>query len=536
LKITYKKNCKLKIFLRKKEIKFDINQDINIDNCRSEYNKIIDSISKNNDNNIHYLTSKIIERNTINHKLFEDLCFIHLLKNFQKKNVEIYTNNISLFLHFEFIAKYTLLTRFCFNILNIKHYIKPYFSILKFFLNNIKFYFLHANKKYSKNLNNNFIIFSTVTESNLFNKKIVNVYDDWFYQHLKKKNYKIRILLNLHKINSRKNFLKNIRSKKNKFIIIHDYLNIKDFFFIFENFYYKRKISLSDKILFFDINVKKNFEHYLKKEDSGIDILYYKFLEKINSDNIKIFLPHENNIVEKAIICGIKRFVPKNRIFGYFKTTNPKNLLNHHYTSQKNFLLTTKPDIFLFNSNKYRKLFKHKYKKIIAYNFPAFNQLYLKHAKSYDVKHATNKVLVLLTGDHEENKYIIELLNKLTDKSINFLFRHHPFYKFNIKKYFKKSNYRCVNNISLTNEIFLRVKIVVTGYSATAVEFAIRKFPIAFVYNKSSIIKNPFDFTGIKNYRLISTSKMLLKFYNNPIIKDYKNNFFNLKLKIPKII
>ena len=535
--IIYKKNCKLEIYSNEKKINFDINKSIDIENCRDEYNKIIDSISARNSQNIHYLTLKIIERNTIYHKLFEDLCLIRLVKKFRAKNTKVYTNNISLFLYFKTIARYTLLTGICFQFLTIKEHTKPFLSVLKLFIENIKFYFLYAKKKYRVNLDNKFIIFSFVTDLNFSNKKIINIYDSWFHKYLKKKqNYKIKILLYLNLTKSKKNILKKIRLKNDKFIIIHDYLNFKDFFFIFKNFFCKRQIKLNANLLFFNIKIDKIFRYYLKKENSGIDILYYKFFERIYSNNIKIFLRHENNIIEKAMIFGIKKFINKNRIFGYFQTTNPKNLLNHHYTSQRNFLLSPKPDIFLFNSNKYKNLFKKKYKDIITYNFPALDQLYLGNAKSYDVKEATNTILVFLTGDNEENKFIIHLINELNLKYIKFLFRTHPFHKFNVKKYFKGSNYLVVNNIDLTNEIFLKIRAVVSGYSAVMVEFSLRNFPIGFIYNKASIIKNPFDFTDIRNYHMISTSKMLLKFFEDPLVKKNKKNLFNLEPKIPKVL
>ena len=532
MKIIYKKNHKLKIFINKKKINFDLNKDQNIDNCKKEFNKIIEKISSGHKDNIHYLTLKIIERNTLVHNLFEDLCLINLIKKYKTNGLEIYTNNVSLFLHFKPIANFTFFTGLYFRFVLVKNYTKPYVSLFNCFLKNLKFYFLYSNKKYRQNLSKKFVFFSVLTSSSFKNGKINDLYNGYLTKARNMENRKVKIMPYLHEIENLKYIIKKIRSKKDRFIVIHDYLNITDYFFIFKNFFYKRKIKFNSKLIFFNINVMNVFNHYLKKESSGIDIFYYKFFEKIQSNNVNFFLHHENNIIEKAIILGIRKFIKKTKIYGFFHMTNPKNLLNHEYTSSNAFEASPKPDVFLFNSNKYKSIFEEKYPRIKGFNFPALKQMYIKNAKNYSEQKKNKVILVILTGDINENKFLLNLLNEPEFKNYQFLFRQHPFFLFDVKKHYKGSNYIMTNDDSLSSKRFLNVGAVISGYSGLLVEFSLRGFPVGLIYQKDSIFKNPFDHTEIKNYVAINSKEKLIKFFKKPLFKKSKNNFFNLKKEI----
>ena len=79
------------------------------------------------------------------------------------------------------------------------------------------------------------------------------------------------------------------------------------------------------------LKVPKNLgKHYQNKESVSLAPIFYSFTKKLkemSSDNIIFIHHHENMILEKALILGVRKYLPKSKLIGYFHTTKPRNQL-----------------------------------------------------------------------------------------------------------------------------------------------------------------------------------------------------------------
>lgn len=528
MKLNYK-NTDLEIFIDNKLFDYDINKDIDIELLRENFNNRISDLSQKN-NSLEYWTMRIVERNSLVHNLFLDICRIELInKLIQKyKNIEIYTNNSVLYIYFKKYATISLKDTLKFELKKLIQECRPYLSMIKFMIKKAKFAFKFKDKRYMKDLSNTTIIQTWVSDTNFKN----DVFKDSYYGDLvsyleqnKKKTITWPVFYNVK--NSSK-AIKFIRENSNKFLMIEDYLKINDYIFAIGVFLKKRFFNLGN-IKIDNKDYTKIFKHYQNKEVVEQITLFYSFtkrLSEVGNKNITFINHHENMIPEKALILGVKKYLKDSKVLGYFHTTKPKNQLCLEYANYNDYKIAPKPDAIIFNSDKYKKYYETKYPKIPMYRGVAFKQLHLKNQSKLAVN-TSDKVLVLFSGTNDEIKLMFDLLNSLENR-YEFIFRMHPMNQFSVKTYYQNDNYEIKNEISLDG-LLNNVSKVISTYSAVAVESALKGLEVGLVYNKKELLINPFDDTDITNYQLVCSSEDLKKFLLHDYDKQEIEQIFNVE-------
>lgn len=535
MRICYK-NIDIDIYAEGNKIDFDLNRDIDIDSIRFMFNERIASLSLKNDS-IAYWTLRISERNTLIHNLFLDICRIELVKTYikKKKNITIYTNNISIFLFFRKEAKITFNSFFLFLITKTLVRFKPYGGLVKYIIKKTVFNIRFKNKYNIKNLSNHIIIQTWVSDVNFTGGNFKDAYYGNLVAFLKKQNKNVitwPIFYNVKNINYAISFL---RKNHQDFLMMEDYLTPLDYLVSIKHFFLKRFINLGQVV------INKNdytsvFNFYKKKECVEEASLMYSFtkrLKKNNIENITFLINHENMIFEKGIILGVRTFLKNSKVIGCFHTTKPRNLLCLDYASVAESIIAPKPDFILFNSDVYKNYYQKKYPKIISKNGIAFKQLYLNNLPAQKIKIRNSNVLVIFSGTISEIKLMCSLISKIPGKH-NFLFRMHPMNQFKVESLYDQKNYKLVNENKIEELLLISNKVLST-YSSLSLEMAVQGNNIGLVYDKQKLLLNPFDETGIKNYSLISNTNELVSFLKKENKKETKASFFNIENEFYKI-
>ena len=124
---------------------------------------------------------------------------------------------------------------------------------------------------------------------------------------------------------------------------------------------------------------------------------------------------------------------------------------------------------------------------------------------------------------------MFSLLSKVKN-SYKFLFRMHPLNRFNVAEFYQYKNYKIVNEESI-DELLSKSKKIISTYSATALESALRGIEVGLIYDKRKLLFNPFDNTNINNYQLILNNLELEDFLNKKSEVCKFGHFFNLDEK-----
>jgi len=530
----YFKNTGLKILINNKKYNFNLEKEINIKKIRKTYNDLVSDISLSNYKNLEYWSNNISERNTITSDHFLDFCYINLINKHKKKEIQIFTNKLSIFFYFSKDSQIGVISKIQFYIHFLYEKIITFKKVLFFLFKNLYIHLFYCNKKFKKNLNNSVILQTWISDFNFKNSNFFDLYNFNLKKKLQNKNKnKIYTWLIFNEVKNFKNVFKIIRVKNNEFIFIGDYLNLIDYFRSVLFYFKSKKINLDQKNLK-NKKIFNLFNYYNSTSPISYAILFFYFIEKIKkSKDINFLCHHENNIPEKILISSIKKFKLKSKIIGFFHTTKPNNLLYTDYASYNEYLISPKPDTVIFNSSFYTKFFKKKYKSENYINGFALTQSHL--LKNFNKKNKGKKfIIIFFTGDMSENKMILKILNTEKFKKYNFLFRMHPMNNFKIKEYYEYNNYKIVNNKKINDLLKYNISKVITGYSGMAVEFHQRNLEVCLVANKEKLFLNPFDNLNITNYKIVYSSEELFKFLNVSNInkgKKVRTDIFNLREK-----
>ena len=388
------KNTGLKILINNKKYNFNLEKEINIKKTRKIYNDLVSDISLSNYKHLEYWSNNISERNTITSDHFLDFCYINLIKKYKKKEIQIFTNKLSIFIYFSKDSQIGIISKIQFYIRFLFEKIITFKKVLFFLIQNLYIHFFYCNKKFKKNLNNSIILQTWISDFNFKNSNFFDLYNYNLKEKLYHKNEnkkKIYTWLIFNKVKNLNNVFKLIRNKNNEFLIIGDYLNLIDYFRSIIFYFKSKKINLKQKKLK-NKKILKLFNYYNSTSPITYAILFFYFIEKIRKfKNINFLCHHENNIPEKILISSIKKFKIKSKIVGFFHTTKPNNLLYTDYASYKEYRISPKPDTVIFNSSFYTKFFKKKYKNENYINGFALKQ---NHLKKKSIKKTKEKNLL----------------------------------------------------------------------------------------------------------------------------------------------
>ncbi len=528
MQIRFKKT-NLDIYIQNKKYDYDINKDINIDSIRDSFNSTIGKLSQKHDS-LEYWLMRISERNTLVNDLFLDICKIRVLEslNSENKNLQIYTNNISIYYYFKAKINISLIDRFKFEFKQKVMSFMPYLNLVRFIMVKTLFNIRHVDNDYKQDLNDCIIIQTWVSDDNFQPEGFHDSYYGSLAKYLKAHGRKVMTWPVFHNVVNEDIAIRYLRD--NNFLIMEDYLSFGDYLKAIKDFFVKRYIRFGDINIDGD-NFSTVFNVYQKREGLEHASLFYSFAKRLNecsNHNITFIHNHENMISEKSLILGVRKYLPNSKMIGYFHTTKPKNVLCLDYSSKCEYEISPKPDAIIFNSDAYRRYFQSKYKNMPMYNGVAFKNLHLK--EEIQRGELTDKILVLFSGVMTEVSLMLGMLENLSTDKYHFLFRMHPMNTFDIKKRYSFNNYEIVNN-SPFDAVLSRVSKVISNYSSAALESSLRGKMVGLLYNAHSLMLNPFDDTDIENYQPISTQKGLMDFLELRSASTKEQIFFNIEDK-----
>lgn len=534
MKILYK-NTNLDVYKNSNKIDFDINKDVDVATLRGCFNKTIGELSLKHDS-LEYWLMRLSERNTLVNDLFLDICRIVMLEALSEKHNDlcVYTNNLSIFIYFNTKSEISFKDNFKFNVKKCFSIFKPYLGVLSFLIKKILFTIKYVDRSQMRNLSNFTVIQTWVSDNNFTGKEFKDSYYGDLAAYLKSHKKKVITWPVFYNVYNEKKVVSSLRESSSNYLIIEDYLTMRDYIAAIRHFFVKRFLNLGDIEIDGD-SFSSIFKYYQKRESVEYVSLFYQFtkvLKDKGSENITFIQNHENMISEKALILGVKDFLSDSVVIGYFHTTKPENILCLEYASEEEYEISPKPDTVIFNSNKYKKFYENKYKKLTMHNGVAFKQLHLKNSTK-PFKNDSLDVLVLFPGTQGLVEKMFGLLNQLKG-DYSFLFRMHPLNQFDVKKYYGRNDYQIVNKESFDG-LIANANKVISAYSAAVVEAALEGCSIGLLYDKSELLLNPFDSTTVKSYTLISDVDTLEEFLEESHTTDTVEQFFNLDEEYYKI-
>lgn len=496
------------------EYLYNLNEDIEIESIKNEFNNSLIKIFETEKNEYLWLT-RTFERNTLQSKLFEDTCFIILVIDLLNKNknnkVVIYTNRDFIFNQLRKIIKPK---KSCSGIFKFKRIKRDFINNAKdfFFISKFIFNVIYSSTNKSNIPKKSYIIQTWINESNFKSGVFKDSYFPGLVDFYKKNNIESYIWPIIYNCNA-KSIRKKVNALENVFNI-YAMINLLD---LLDLLAVRRKKNIKkncQKLIVKGIDLTDLLKQHLAVEiyeDADVIYLMGKRIER--SKKLTFIVNHENMISEKALIMGLGSNSPgtTNRVFALFHSAKPRNLLCLDYNDSKEIECSPKPNRILFNSKAYLDYFRSKDESKQMKLLPgfAFKQTYLK-GLSVDSFTKSNSILVLLPGDYGNSIFLINMLKKTKFKKITFVFRMHPMVQIPISLF--DESHMVIDKCKGLVDSISSVEKVISFYSAAALESSVLGKKVGLVYNPQELKFDPFDDSKITSYSLISNLNELSNF------------------------
>lgn len=533
-----------------KKIDIDVNTEICMPSARLAFNQLISTYSEEYKNNIHYWMLKISERNTLCSSLFLDVCYIFIIEKYLNKygkKLIIETNNIGLYQHFKTYlgCRIPFYSRVRFKFILLKTLCLPYLKAFRFLLifsiRHFSALFTRCFVPSIKGINESYILQTWTGINNWQHKQ----YKESYFGHLEKflitKGNKVVIWPILYNNQGFFNALYVMRKNSQRFLVTEDFLKYNDYWMT--AFFSLTKISqfdFSKATIKLDehsplINLHALFNYHLHLEGPEIGLLLYYFCQRLHQkkvNDLKIIYLFENMIAEKGFLLGARKWIKKTRLIGYFHSSKPKNILCLEYASEKESHIAPKPDCIIFNSPSYKTYYQQRFPHLYLKNGYTFKLNYLSNIPcSHFTK--TQSLLVIFSGNEAD----INLLLFFMAKNIDLFNEYHIVIKSHPLRPVKLNEVPPLKKVSMSDKpldvLFPQASKVLATYSLAVIEACFYQKPVGLLYEKTSLILNPLDDTGLNAACLIKDRHSLVHFLFNyveiaPI--STLSNLFNFEL------
>ena len=513
---------------------------INLKN-KKKIENLLDNFYKKVNKKHNWILSPIMSRDRVQCKLFSDLNFLELV-DFYVKNKKI--NKL-------IVENYFL-----------KKIIKRKFQKLKIETSggfkNIIFDVIIVFKSFMKVLLCSILMISAKDSARKkkFKDKKITLIETFFFNNLFKNNHlheryhqgvyrklpeKIKNNCYFFPINlsvfSIKKFTRIVKTSNLKFIHPLDFLKFDDYIkSIFFNSYLKTPKKNTIKYRNFEINEILNYYKFLSNFNfsSYIANINFFFLKRLKESNIKIDLIidwYENQLIDKGLSLGKNTFYPNSKLKGHIGFLNDFKNIHYYLPTKLEKSASAVPDELLLISHKIKntvfKNIRFVKKKIV----PAIRNknIFNVNLKNKRNKHQSKNILVVLSSNYEETKFVKNILDNVLNnngiENFNFIIKPHvntPLTLFeNIKK-LKISNKSFYDLLS-------EVEIVVSGGTTATIEAAIMNKKIILIGNTKGITLNPLIIRSVNKVEICYSSNQFFKCLKK--LSQIKNkNMINHKL------
>jgi hypothetical protein len=468
-------------------------------------NQIVEkSLSKNN--SLTYLLSVHHSRDVHQNSLFKKILFFLYLKN-NKSKIETITSKDRNFLNF---IKEELG-------LKIVHSPRDYKTIIKNVLRPLSLLqTLYLQYSFGKKLPKRKLDISSVkslvevnvVHSMLLNNEFTDRYYSDFHNYLSNENAKQVYYLPQFLISrsSKNSFFNNIKSLSYTSLIIKEHflkpidylLSLLDVFSLKANF---KGIKIDQTN--FETLLQNTFKENKYKYSNIISLLNYRFCQRASEKGLspKVLIDwFENQSADKGLNLGFNTYFPDCIRKGYQCFSMDRDYNSHLSLIPSDIQSNTAPHSIYITGKSFEKDCL-KFSQDLQVNIaPAFRFSYLTKFTQKDRKF----ISVFLPFDHQQSKYIVELIETCAAK--------HPELNFKIKVHPSLNNITINEALNLTItkeptlEIFKNSSLVISANSSVCFESVLANIPVIIVAMPNEPFQNTIP-SSIKNNWFICWNK-----------------------------
>jgi hypothetical protein len=393
--------------------------------------------------------------------------------------------------------------------------------------------------------------------TNSFNKdgSLIDRYYPGLLQSINNKEIKNKIwyaptLIGIRSLRQHIAIFKSIRKCKSNFLLKEDFLYLSDYMEAF-----KTSITLSKTIkkipTWNNINVSDiiNIELLAEKGSPALvnTILMYIFIKRLRLSNIDVSMVidwNENQVIDRAINLGFRKYYPGVIIKGYQGYVVPDYYACKDPTCYE-VKAGTIPDEICVIGRRFVESKKKYCKEVNVSVAPAFRFSGVHGAKDHN--NLCNNVLVILPISLKDSKDIIlmsDKFSKLTNGKYRLILKQHPSYTVkNFIKLIPESLNVCFEmSEKPVHDLLTYCTMLISSWSSVCLEAAVLDIPVAISGSLSGPSMNPlYDLKEIKIWRLCYNETDLLNYiesdscnskininnYFNPVTTNSVNDFIN---------
>lgn len=501
---------------------------------RKKYNEFTTSLIEKNRIDSLAWYSRVTCRNTHLSGLLQSFCRIELLRFILSKNIKINIIRVDTYGMYKVSKRLVNLMHSDAKVLLSK---SSYISRKPLLINLIKSVYkllnsfvwpkLIGNKKIP---NKKVIYIDTFLFINSFNSE--NSYIDRYYpgiEKLIKDNSKIWYSPSLIGINHPSEYLKifkSVRASSKQFLIKEDWLKFSDYFSaLISSFTLTRKFKIIP--LFENLKIDELIHEEIKKDVFSMDfinpILIYLFIKRLKRSKIDIELVvdwNENQVIDRALIMGIRNFYPGIRIHGYQGYIVPD-----FYTCKDPTIVEmdskTLPDEIFVIGNKFVNDKKKYCPSLPVSVAPAFRFFEIKKIKR-DFNTISNTILLILPISIDESKEIINIGLKLTEligNEYSLYIKQHPTYT--TEKFYKIFPEIETSKIQILEKdlysLLSNTNLLISSSSSVCFEASLIGIKVAIIGSRNGFTFNPLSsINELKNWKVCYSEFEVLELLKNP--------------------
>lgn len=514
---------------------------------RNDFNCFVEAVGLEHENNIDWIVSSIASRNKYMSPLFLRCCYLALIKRILETDqdvgqITLSDRALSKVLKAYFKGNGIYVSVVCTESISgrIKRILTPFYHFAAGFV----FLFLRfIGRSKSRKLKisppvpitllDTFVIKSSIGEGgSIYKGKYKDRYYTGLLENLGEKDK--RSIFYYPTLIGFRNPLEGfrlIRNAKDQFIIPDDFLKIWDYLFILLHpmRIYRPQIPKMS-FLGFDVTPMLRQERWLTccNSSSFGGLLNYRFAFRMSQEKVQVKLLvdwHENQVIDRGLIVGFRRFHPKTPIIGYQGYIISKNLHIYIFPTPQEYRSQAVPHkIWVIGRGLLKDIqeFCDDFEAIVAPAF-RFNKVWEKRKRKPEP--GTFTILVALPigleGSANILKLIVSVLNKIDKSNLKFWIKPHPTSgPEQIKRlldgvwpenfHFKTGDF---------NECVEGANLLIGNASSTCLEAMAKGVPVIVVGDRNGIIENPIPETITEDiWRLCYSPKEIkqaIEFYKS---------------------
>ena len=508
---------------------------------RAKITNWLDSLSKNNGDDLDWWMLSITLRDPYKSKLLDYITSIETIRNIKDSNIKISSKSYALI-----------------NLLKYRYQNKN-----QFFVENSSFLKITVIKNLIKNFLFQILLFVYVKvfEKRKIKKENVILVDKFVtsnYVHndsfltIKKKNiYTVPTFIPTLNIFRLFKIIKIFKKKEKKYLFKESFINFSDILFAFGHYFRRRNFlnkSYNFQGLEIDSLIKEEIKNFDDFSSISTGILNFKFFQRLEENEINVistFNWFENQLIDKGWNLGFRKFYQKNQknCFGYQDFSKHYNYLNHSPSKLEYASRVTPEKIILISKNFTRstKEFFKKQKVIIGetWRFKKYLNIRLVPLKK------RKKILFILCGVKEIDKILLSIAVKLCGKikPIQVFIKFHPILD---PKYLKVEKKYPENLIFSDEKLFKSLKdtfIAITSGPSSALLESSSSGAFCVIPNIECGTKKNLDILNLKSNQYFITenidqtiSQIIYIFKKKNKLKNVANKLIKSSNSVKKIL